>query len=289
MKRWMSKGLVAVLFLLLLAGCNLGGEEPLRIEGQGREKKESLIHPEGMTLETRIATPEGFTRTKGDEFTQFLRNYPLLEDGTPVRLYNGWRKGNQRDHVAVFDMHLEDRDLQQCADTVFRVYAEFLRQAGRQDEIGFHFVNGFYCDYPHWMEGYRVDMDEMTWVPGGDEGDTDENFEKYLTMVFAYSSTLSLEEESHEISLEEIQPGDVFLRGGAPGHVCIVVDTCEKEGEKAFLLAQGYTPAQQFHLLKNPKHEEDPWYYLSEFEWPFVTPEHTFEEGMLERPDYLEQ
>ena len=64
----------------------------------------------------------------------------------------------------------------------------------------------------------------------------------------------------------------------------MIVDVCEDlEGNKAFLLAQGYMPAQEFHVLKNEQHEEDPWYYTDELEYPFRTPEYTFDEGALKR------
>ena len=79
----------------------------------------------------------------------------------------------------------------------------------------------------------------------------------------------------------------MFLKGGSPGHVVLVADVCEnEEGQKAFLLAQRYMPAQEFHLLKNPLHDEDPWYYEREVEYPFVTPEYTFHEGSLKRLNY---
>ena len=64
----------------------------------------------------------------------------------------------------------------------------------------------------------------------------------------------------------------------------MVVDLCENEnGEKAFLLAQGYMPAQDFHILKNPMQEEDPWYYVDSIEYPLRTPEYSFGEGTLKR------
>ena len=114
-----------------------------------------------------------------------------------------------------------------------------------------------------------------------------ESFEQYLNTVFAYASTLSMKEESVPAEINDIKIGDVFLYSGSPGHVVMVADVCEGEnGEKAFLLAQGYMPAQQFHILKNPMHEEDPWYYTSEFAWPFQTPEFTFQEGSLRRMTY---
>ena len=84
-----------------------------------------------------------------------------------------------------------------------------------------------------------------------------------------------------------IKVGDVFLKGGSPGHVVMILDVCENElGEKAYLLAQGYMPAQEFHILKNPLHENDPWYYESEITYPLRTPEYTFPEGSLKRLNY---
>ena len=53
-----------------------------------------------------------------------------------------------------------------------------------------------------------------------------------------------MEKESEPVAMSELRVGDVFLKGGSPGHVVMVVDVCENEnGEKAFLLAQGYMPA----------------------------------------------
>lgn len=128
---------------------------------------------------------------------------------------------------------------------------------------------------------------DVSWVQTEEYDDSYENFKQYLRMVFSYAGTLSMEAESQEITPEELAVGDVFLKGGSPGHVVMVVDICEDEaGKKAFLLAQGYMPAQEFHVLKNPAHEEDPWYYEEEVRYPFATPEYTFPEGSLRRLNY---
>ena len=87
--------------------------------------------------------------------------------------------------------------------------------------------------------------------------------------------------------MSDIQIGDIFIKGCSPGHVVMVVDVCEKEGKKAFLLAQGYMPAQQFHVLINEYHESDPWYYEDEITYPFITPEYVFNDQCLKRPIYL--
>ena len=47
-------------------------------------------------------------------------------------------------------------------------------------------------------------------------------------------------------------------------------------------------PAQQFHVLNNPLHREDPWYYVDEVTYPFATPEYRFDEGSFRRMNYLD-
>ena len=108
----------------------------------------SIIHASGKTLKRRIRVPNGYKRTKckPDSIGVFLRNYPMKKDGSPVRLYNGSKKGNQNAHVAVFKLPIEAEDLQQCADSVMRVYAEYFWKTGQEERIKFHFVDGFlYC------------------------------------------------------------------------------------------------------------------------------------------------
>ena len=255
------------------------------------EQKQDYINESGTCLKERITVPVGFTRIqyKKTSFGAFLENYPLCEDGQPVLLYNGNEKTNQNAHVAVFDMDVTEGDLQQCADSVIRMYAEYFYEQKQYDKMKFHFVNGFSCDFDKWSKGMRVKINgnETSWYQGANADDSTETLEKYLRTVFSYASTLSMEQESKPIKTSEIQVGDLFIRGGSPGHVVMVVDVCKNEkGEKAFLLAQGYMPAQQFHVLKNPKHEDNPWYYETELTYPFSTAEYSFEEGSLMRPEY---
>ena len=256
------------------------------------EKPQEIINPEGKTLQERVAPPPGYERTeaKGDSLTTFLREYPLKKAGKPVLLYNGEEKGNKSAHVAVFKLPLEKEDLQQCADSVMRVYAEYFWKTGQKERISFRFVDGFQAEYSKWRSGYRIQAGESrsSWVPGGARDDSYENFKKYLRMVFAYAGTLSMEQESKKIKLSEAATGDIFLYAGSPGHVVMVVDVCRSsDGKKAFLLGQGFMPAQEFHLLKNPLHEDDPWYYLEEVSYPLQTPEYSFKKGSFRRLEYL--
>ena len=259
-------------------------------KGKKHRIKYDFINEEGETLATRINTPKGYTRTEAatGSLTEFIRNYHMEADGTPVYLYNGGEK-KSKNHVAVFSMKLGNRDLQQCADSVIRMYAEYMRSASRDNEIVFHFTNGFKCDWNSYKAGRRVTVsgNNVSWGGSGPSGNTDQVFESYLNIVFNYAGTASMERECKKISEADVRVGDVVLKGGSPGHVVMVVDTCEKDGKKAFLLAQGYMPAQQFHVLKNPAHKDDPWYYVDEIKYPFRTPEWLFGKGSFFRPEYL--
>ena len=82
---------------------------------------------EAMTLKERIHTPEGFHReeVETDSFAAFMENYALYKDGKKVKLYDKTLKQNQDAHVAVLKMKLVEGDLQQCADSIIRLYAEY--------------------------------------------------------------------------------------------------------------------------------------------------------------------
>lgn len=260
---------------------------------QKKEKTDrfSLIDAKGNTLEERVRSPENYQRIKAEKgsFLEFLRRYGLKEDKSSVLLHNGDKKTNQKAHIAVFTLPLEKGDLQQCADSIIRLYAEYFWKTNQHDRISFLFVSGFKADYNKWKNGYRINVkgNQVSWVKSALYDDSYENFCKYLRMVFAYSGTMSMENETTEIGLADLNAGDVFLKGGSPGHVVMVIDvSVDEDGKKAFLLGQGYMPAQEFHVLKNPKHEKDPWYYEKEFSYPLETPEYVFQEGSLKRLSY---
>ena len=256
-----------------------------------KTEKDDLIDPEGQTIETRILSPSGYVRPEAEtgSLLEYLRTFPVKEDGTPVLLHDGSEKWNQNAHVAILKLPIENADLQQCADSIMRIYAEYFLATGQADRISFHFTNGFEAPYTKWRDGYRIKVDgnQVSWVQSAEYDDSYENFVKYMRIIFTYAGTLSMDAEAEPITVEEMQVGDVFLKGGSPGHVVMVVDVCENEqGQKAFLLAQGYMPAQEFHVLKNTASETDPWYYEDEIKYPFSTPEYVFEEGSLQRLSY---
>lgn len=250
--------------------------------------KEQVIDTSGSTIATRFLPPEGYVRTAQDSssFGFYLRNLPLKKHGSAVHLYNGNLKGNQGAHVAVIDMSVGKRDLQQCADAVMRLRGEYLFQNKRYSDIHFRFVSGFNCAYSKWQEGNRVVLNgnSVFWQKSAAPDKSYSSFLKYMETVFNYASTLSLEKELRSVELKDVEIGDVLIRGGSPGHAVIVVDMVEKvDGEKRVLLAQSYMPAQEIQVLMNPMNSKiSPWYDLDE-QLKIYTAEYTFEKFQLKR------
>ena len=110
-----------IMILLLSTGCQNQEQKP----NNNQEKEVQMMNKNGTTLQTRILVPSGYKRTQNQGLTKFLREYSLKEDGSPVLLYDGSEKGNQSAHIAVMKLPLENKDLQQCADSIMRIYAEY--------------------------------------------------------------------------------------------------------------------------------------------------------------------
>lgn len=209
-----------------------------------------------------------------------MRSIPLKPHGTDVLLFDGRKKSNQSIHAAIFDVDVGDRDLQQCADATMRLWAEYLRNTKQEDAIHFEFTNGFRVEYSKWMEGYRINVDgnNVSWIKSRDPSNSYDTFMSYMQTIYAYAGTLSLSNELQSVSLDEMKIGDVFIQGGSPGHAVIVVDMAinKTTGERLFLLAQSFMPAQDIHILTNPNNDLlSPWYVLDEREI-LETPEWRF-------------
>lgn len=282
---------ILILLFLILSSCGKTSDNKdtnIAFNKSKEVKSVSLVDPAGKTVIERIKVPEGFERINVDDksFGNYLRNMPLKPQGYKVKYYNGFTKLKE-DYVAVFDMDIGKKDLQQCADAVIRLRAEYLYKEKQYDKIHFNFTNGFRADYSKWMKGYRIRIkdNKAYWVKDAEYTNDYNSFRKYLDIVFTYAGTLSLSKELQKVSVNDIMPGDVFIKGGSPGHCEIVLDVAEnkKTGEKIFLLAQSYMPAQDIHILKNPSDDVySPWYSVN-FGDKLITPEWEFTKDQLMR------
>lgn len=293
----MKRIYILSIILLFLIGCRNNQEDIMpediidsleQVVKEATVPEEILINPRGMTIYDRYLPPKGYIRTKESEnsFAEFLRNSQLKPYGEKVLYYDGREKNKKDVYDSVFDVDIGDRDLHQCADAIMLLRAEYLYSLELYDKIHFNFVSGFKAEYSQWMEGYRIKVDgnNVSYYKATDPSNTYASFRKFMDMVFAYSGTLSLDKELENVKLEDMQIGDVFIVGGSPGHAVIVVDMAENEaGEKIFMLAQSYMPAQQTQLLINPIDKSiSPWYKLKGEE-QLVTPEWTFDWDKLKR------
>ena len=214
-----------------------------------------------------IVPPPGFVRYEADSYGTYLRNLPLKRPGSPVMLYNGVEKGYQDGAYAIIDMEIGNKDLQQCADAVMRLRAEYLWHSKQYDKIHFNFTSGFKADYIKWAQGYRtkVSGNNVSWYKGADEDYSYATFRKYMDEVFMYAGTASLSKELIPVDPSDIRVGDIFIIGGHPGHAMVIVDVAaDKYGNKAILVAQSYMPAQSIHIVTNLNNQQrSPWYIIN--------------------------
>ena len=143
-----------------------------------------------------IPLPAGYVRINGTDslFARWLRTIPVKKDKR-VFLYNGRLKQNQQAQYAVLDISVGTKDLQQCADAVMRLRAEYLYSRGRLRDISFSDNSGkqFACPIPA----------------------NRRQFDNYLEKVFSYCGTLSLEKQLAPVKdFTTIQPGDVLAAVG---------------------------------------------------------------------------
>ena len=118
---------------------NLNEVSP-RVENQTLIK----INENKNTLKERFSAPDGYSWVdeKPDSFGYYLENFPLKKYGSPILKYDGTEIATQNLHEAIFDIDTGNKDLQQCADALIRLRAEYLFKTKKFDEIKFHFTSG---------------------------------------------------------------------------------------------------------------------------------------------------
>ena len=235
----------------------------------------------GESVKKRFKVPEGYVRVKAKagSYQSYLQNFPLKPKESKVYYFNGEEK-RLKVYDAVLNIDTGRKDLQQCADAIMRLRAEYLFYSGKKSEISFDFTNGFKARYSKWREGFRIKVkgNKCFWYKAGDIDDSYKSFRKYMETVFIYAGSYSLSKELKKTGSEEIKIGDVFIQGGFPGHAVIILDMAiNSRGEKIMLLAQSYMPAQDIHILKNFTNSSiSPWYKLMD-SGELKTPEWIFD------------
>lgn len=211
--------------------------------------------PATVSLATRFPTPAGHTRIAAapGSFAAFLRTLPVRLDRATVHDFRGretWRA------AAVIALDVGSKDLQQCADTLIRLHAEWLWSRGRIDALAYHFTSGDHSRFVDYVAGHRLAVEGSRVVTLETKPVSADRraLRTWLEQVYMYAGTRSLALDSEAIPLDQpIAPGDLLLRPGSPGHVVMILDVAQDgEGNALALIGEGSMPAQELHVLPGP-------------------------------------
>ena len=266
----------AILFTLLIFLFNCEKTSKSGIKNEGNESSEFLeiqsslkINKDKNTVKERFPAPEDYSwvEERPNSFGHYLENFTLKKYDSPILKYDGSEIETQHLHEAIFDIDTGTKDLQQCADAIIRLRAEYLFKQKMFNEIKFHFTSGDLMTWNDYKNGTRafVNGNLVQFKKTENFDDSKENFGKYLDLIFTYAGTISLNKETKPVlKTNDLKIGDILINAGSPGHVVFIAGVSEiQKGEKLFLLAEGFTPAQSIHVLKNPFNPKiSPWYEL---------------------------
>ncbi len=268
MKKIISGGII----ILIILGCTQD-KKPSNLPSQETEDLTPVtsvkINKDKNTVRERFYPPKDYQwqKEKQDSFGYFIENFKLKPYRSQILRYDGSPISTQHLHEAVFDIDTGNKDLQQCADAVIRLRAEYLYKIKKTDDIKFHFTSGHLLSWNDYKNGTRafVNGNAVSFRKTAGFDDSYQSFRNYLDLIFNYAGTISLNKETQPVlKSSDLKTGDILITPGSPGHVVFIAGVCQnKEGKKLFLLGEGFTPAQSIHLLSNPFQKNiSPWYDL---------------------------
>ncbi len=255
----MQKHLLLFIVVFITLACN---SNPKQINKNIVERRDSIV----INAINQIPMPKGFERimTDSNTFEFYLQHFALKNDNT-VYYYDGTKKEDQQSHYAVLDIDMPNKDLQQCADAIMRLRAEYFFKRKEYDKIEFKNNRQTY-NFQEFLKHTEVETYEK-------------GYSIFMQQVFINCGTYNLEDMLYaKQNANDLTIGDVFVKGGSPGHAMIVVDCAvnKSTNEKIFLLAQSFMPSQSMHIVINPNDKSlSPWYKVDTTD-NLITPGYRF-------------
>lgn len=211
-----------------------------------------VSNPAGRKTIGEITPPMGYRRVEVDRgsFGAFIREFPLQGRGSHMKYYDGSLAYGQILGYAVLDLPIIS-NMEQCADAVMRMRAEYFWRDRQYGRIHFHAVDG----------------KDMRYGGGADRA----AFEKYLCRVYGNANTTSLRRHMKEKDFGEVSPGDVLVyearSADTYGHAVLIADVAvnPRTGKKALMIAESSTPALTMHIVRDLLHPlRSPWIVVDE-------------------------
>jgi hypothetical protein len=231
------------------------------------------------SLQSRFAAPPGYRRVAvaPGSFAEWLRGLPLAAPGTPVVDNSGSTvfKGDDDYVAAVLALDVGAGDLQQSADAVIRLNAEWLWASNKPDAISYRSASKLDMPFSRWVKGQRLIASgpNVFWVvKGKPRPATYEDFRAYIDAVMLWTNNVALAARATPVAdPKQLVAGDFFLQPRGKGHAIIVLDVAEKPtGERVALLGRALqSPAQSVHVIRPGR--ETAWFSLRPPS-PVVTP-----------------
>ncbi|RYZ57354.1 MAG: hypothetical protein EOO14_11085, partial [Chitinophagaceae bacterium] len=148
--------------------------------------------------------------TDKESWLYFLQNLPEKEGA--IVDYKGQAVADQEKMFSLLNYDVGKRDLQQCADALMRLRAEYLFARQRYEEIRFHFTNGTLYTFKAYVSGLRpvASGSSVRFITTQPALYTHAHLRSYLDLVYAYAGTISLAGELKSIDAFTI--GTVILK-----------------------------------------------------------------------------
>ncbi len=279
MKHWFTAIIAVILF-----GC--GAHQTERPSPAEAYPWKVGYDPE-ETLFGRIPEPFAFERQplEAGSFAAWLRYLPLLPGKPDLLRFNGALSSHQQAYYAILDVPIGNQDAVHGVEAALLLKSLYMLSHGDESAISILLNSGAAVSYAQWQQGYRFVSrgNEVFWEQGPRRGTGWQDVLDFLVSAFPLTNTGALREVTVKIPPAELTNGSMLFHDAASGHVVIVLDVAihPQTGDKLFLLAQGFTPAHQLHVLVNPKDPTiSPWYRLYP-DQTLETPLYIFHYGLL--------
>lgn len=265
----MMKIFKLVILSLIVIACNKQEkitEKPASNSPDLKTENIAFVDPKANILKDRLLPLSGFKRveTSANSWENFIQNLKLQDFGKPILKYDGSEISDQTHHVGILTYDIGTTDLQQCADALIRLRAEYLFKNEKYSDIHFRFTSGDNYSWESYAKGIRpiINGNSVRFSQSATSNQLNnyQELRKYLDIIYTYAGTISLARDLKlDSNKKEFEIGDLIITPGSPGHVVMVVDKIEKGDQKRYALIEGYTPAQSIHILSE---NGNPWFDL---------------------------